>query len=366
VDRKSKENEMSLRERSGLWHFRSQFRGKEYSGSTDLAATPQNMREALEIETEFFKSLKEGRRPARQFEPLTFDKALPKFLKAAETTYRSHPNSYKRIKSSLASALEFFGGTQVSEIDGARIDDYKEWRISEHEVRDITLRHDLHALSTFFQYAIRHHWASHNPIDDVDIPSDADAIRMHVLTPEEEAKYFEFAKQFPGLHDVGRLMINQGMRPEEVTTLAKADIDLEQGKIRIRRGKTLAARRTLDVTSESRRILVARMKGDSPWIFPSSLKPGCHIGRINSAHDRVVAEAAKQGIYFKLVPYDWRHTFATRAAESKIDLGTLAALLGHGSIRCVQKYVHIQEHHKKKAMQRSDQVQQRRNRRSRS
>ena len=38
-------------------------------------------------------------------------------------------------------------------------------------------------------------------------------------------------------------------------------------------GKSPAARRTLDLTSESRVILARRMAGNSKWIFPSSRNP---------------------------------------------------------------------------------------------
>ena len=134
-------------------------------------------------------------------------------------------------------------------------------------------------------------------------------------------------------------MINQGIRPEEATVLAKADIDWGLGLIHIRRGKSLASKRSLRMTSESRAILKSRMAGDSAWIFPSSRKPGEPIGRINSAHDQVVEQAGKEGVALTFVPYDFRHTFATRAAQSGMDLATLAALLGHGSIRCVKCYV---------------------------
>jgi integrase len=109
------------------------------------------------------------------------------------------------------------------------------------------------------------------------------------------------------------------------------------------------------MTTESRVILERRMEGGSPWIFPSKRRHGKPIGRINSAHDNLVAEANKGGATIGFVPYDLRHTFATRVAQENIDLPTLAALLGHVSIRMVQKYVHPTAEHKRAAMARYDQ-----------
>ena len=63
----------------------------------------------------------------------------------------------------------------MSLIDEARLEAYKTWRVNTHQIRDITLRHDLHALSRFFCYAIKQRWTRENPIRKVEIPSDADA-----------------------------------------------------------------------------------------------------------------------------------------------------------------------------------------------
>jgi integrase len=333
---------------------RFEYKGQEYTGSSDLAATPQNMRDAGEIEMEALKALKQGKRPAAQIEVITFRNAVQKFLPWAKTEYRAHPSSCKRIMTSLSSALVFFNKHPVSAIDSAKVDDYKSWRAREHEVRDITIRHDLHALSVFFAYAIRHHWTMCNPIDEVNIPSDEDAERIHVITQEEQEEYFKRAHLNPNLHDVTRLMLNQGVRPEEAVELTKKDVDFETNKFFVSSGKTRAARRYLDMTSETKQIMECRMKGDSLWLFPSRKKPGSHIGRINSAHDRLVAKAAKAGVEIDFVPYDFRHTFATVAAQTGIDLSTLAALLGHASTRCVHKYVHPTADHKKMAMKRYD------------
>ena len=274
-----------------------------------------------------------------------FSDAKTEFLEWAKAHYREHPNSARRIGVSLSSANEFFDREPVSMIDEGRIEAYKTWRFNEHDVRGITVRHDLHALSVFFQYAQKQHWTRDNPIANVEIPSDAEAIRMHVLSADEEKLYFDHAAKHRDLYDLGRLMLNQGIRPEEVLSLSKLDVNLDRGQLQIQSGKSAAARRVLDLTPESRGILAGRMSGAATWIFRAPRKPGHHISRLNNAHDRV---CAKTGLSFVL--YDLRHTFATRMAEAGIDLATLAAILGHRSIRIVQRYVHPTAEHKKRAM----------------
>jgi len=50
------------------------------------------------------------------------------------------------------------------------------------------------------------------------------------------------------------------------------------------------------------------------------------------------------------VPYDFRHTFATRAAARGVPLSSLAAILGHANLRSIAKYVHPQQEHMDAAM----------------
>jgi hypothetical protein len=56
--------------------------------------------------------------------------------------------------------------------------------------------------------------------------------------------------------------------------MAAVGLNVERGQLQVVEGKTAAARRTLDLMTESRRILAARMGGDSAWVFPSKRNPG--------------------------------------------------------------------------------------------
>ena len=55
------------------------------------------------------------------------------------------------------------------------------WRATS-EIREVTLRHDLHALSLLFQFGQKHNWCRSNPVREVEIPSDKDATRCNDVT----------------------------------------------------------------------------------------------------------------------------------------------------------------------------------------
>jgi integrase len=285
-----------------------------------------------------------------------FNAAADEFLAwCTDVEYRSKRNTADRIKTSLASAKEHFGAMPVSAMEdgGGAIERYKTYRIREHGVRDVTLRHDLYGLSLFFQYAMKLGWAQTNPVKQVTIPSDLDAVRIHVITPEEQAAYFERAIEvkdragLSNLYDVATLMLNQGCRPEEIMSARKEYFDKAQRSLFIAGGKTRAARRPVDLTDESFKILLARMDTPGPWLFPSDRRPGKHITKLQSSHDKVCLDA---GVSFVL--YDFRHTFGTiQGAVLKQDPFTLAALMGHSNLRTIMRYVHPQKEEKLQAMQ---------------
>jgi integrase len=337
---------MGIRKRSGNWHYQFQFQGRTYSGSTGLAATERNKTSAQKFEQQKQRSVEAGAKPVTD---MPFDRACEKFLSwAFDVEYRQHPSTAARLKTSLASASYFFESRRVSSINAGLLEDYKSLRFNVHQVKPVTLRHDLHALSVFFQWAKKYGLCTENPVREVTIPSDANAIREHVLSAEEETKYFEAAKGNKNLHDLARLMLLQGFRPEEVMSSRKEGFNFEAGTYLVSNGKTRASRRMVHLDPESVQILQSRMSTPGPWLFPSDRKPGRHITKLRNAHEIACSEA---GVQFVL--YDLRHTYATRLlTQAGVDVGTVAACIGHSNLRSLQRYIHPQEEQKREAMQR--------------
>ena len=338
---------MPLRKANGKWHWRFQVDGVVYRGGTSLAATPRNRSAALRIEYQAQDKVLAGQGASLKLTVMTFSEGVEQFLRWADGEYREHPATARRHGVTLASCRRFFEKRSVHSITAGDIEDFKSWRRTEHEVREVTLRHDLHTLSKFFGYALLHDWARMNPVRDprVEIPSDKNALRANVLNPGEEMTYFEAAGRYANLYDLGRIVMRQGMRPGEVMELEQQNIDLDRGTIHIPKGKSSAARRTLHLAPDGEiEAILRRRLNDGQWVFPGK-KKGTHISKLNSSHGKVLAATG-----LRLVLYDLRHTFATRMAERGMDLATLAAILGHSDLRKVQRYVHITERHQRAAM----------------
>lgn len=363
---------MPLRKRDGMWHYRFWVDGHEYTKSTDLAATERNRNAAARKEAKDRELVITGRAHELKLEVKSFNDAAREFLQWARGEYTAHPATARRLDVSFASLKKFFGKRPVSIVLSGHVNDYKSWRRSEHGVREVTIRHDLHALSKAYRYFISHNWARANPVKREDIPSDKDAVRMHVLTAAEEMLYFAAAGEGSALYDSGRLILNQGCRPDEILQLRPDDVDLERGRVSIRDGKSRAARRHLKLTTESREICVRRLSLGEPWLFPGK-RPGSRLTKLNGVHGRILDALAvckcghrsqehedgkcrcgcaefREASRLAFVMYDFRHTFATRAAEAGMPVASLAAILGHSDLRSVMRYVHVRQDAQDRAM----------------
>jgi integrase len=351
-----------LKTKAGKLGVRFMYRGQRVYVSTGLEDTAQNRRLAKSIEAQRRRELIEGREGLQRPNAQTFQKAWTEFIEHEHKARKE--STWRRIVTSGATLTAFLGSKTVYLISAGDVEQYKVWRLSGEEehgifpVKPVTVRHDLDNLSLFFQWAKKHKYCRENLLmtGDVERPGEGDVERAYILSVNEERKYFAFLQRESisengNLHDSGRLMIQQGLRPEEVMALPKANFDIEKRTLTVGKSKTKkGSGRAIKLTAESWQILARRVSSPGSWLFPSSRRMGAHITKLNCPHDRALK---RLGMSF--VIYDLRHTFATRFIEAGGDVAVLKDIMGHKDLRTTMRYVHLSQEHQFAAMEKFEQ-----------
>jgi integrase len=278
--------------------------------------------------------------------------AMKSFLDWSEQEHKDHPSTYRRYKTSSKPILAFskFRGRPIDQITPALIEDYKLHRNrqvgkkTERPIKPATVNRELACLKAMFNCALKNRHDFSNPVSEVDfLPENNEQNR--ILSFEEQRRYLAAASET--LKDVAMLILETGMRPEEVYGIRSENVALDQSYVTIMFGKTKAARRRIPLTSAALAILDRRLKrSKGAYLFPHRKDKDKPMLKVNNAH----TTALKNSKVRRFRIYDLRHTWATRATEAGMDMPTLAALLGHSKLNMVMRYAHPQEQHQADAM----------------
>lgn len=269
--------------------------------------------------------------------PRTFADAARIYLDWYRAEHSDRPSTWRRVLVSFTALRTVFGRRPLQAIAASDLEEYKFRR--RHYVKAVTIRHDLHALSGLYQFGIRQQWCAENLVRQITIPSDRDAVRIRVLTLEEQSTYLKASQSQPTLHAVAQMILATGMRPGELLALRASDFDRRDRRIIVRGGKTAAARRSIRLKPDMENLVSRLVEGKrhQDYLFPGKL-PNTPLTTLAGPHRRACVRA---GLEFCI--YDLRHTFASRVAAKGMPLTTLAAILGHSSLRCVLRYIHPQQ-----------------------
>jgi len=342
---------LRLYKRGKIWWFELEFERKRHRKSTKV----QNRREAEGIAAKFRTALAEKRVGIIEHKPApTFETGMKAFLEWSQQEHAEHPNTHERYKTSSKPLLRFlrFKGKALDAITPGAVEEYKTHRARQKSQRTkkaimpATIICELGTLKAMFFHVCKAHKHIENPVCEVQFPQ-AGNEQDRILSYQEQRVYLAAAGKT--LRDVATLMIETGMRPEEICRIRRGylELDADDPYVQIGFGKTKAARRRVPLNPTATAILRARLEsGEGEFLFPHRKDDDKPMRNVNNAHTRALKKSRVS--YFRL--YDLRHTWATRAVQNGMDLATVAAILGHAKLNMVMRYAHPQERHKADAM----------------
>jgi len=208
-----------------------------------------------------------------------------------------------------------------------------------------TLARMLSAWRGFFRYLARDHAFTRNPFQGMRAPK-APRILPKSLSPDEAARLAELSGDDDmALRDraMVELFYSSGLRLSELTGLRLADLDLQEGTVRVT-GKGNKAR-VVPVGRFAQQALRKWLDRRAALAPPeqAALFVG-HSGRPVSPRTvqrRLQRWAARQGLSQHVHPHMLRHSFASHLLQSSGDLRAVQEMLGHASISSTQVYTHL-------------------------
>ena len=169
---------------------------------------------------------------------------------------------------------------------------------------------------------------------------------MRVVSHDEQRLYLEAAN--PLLRDVATLIVETGIRPEEVFTICQENVHLNRRYLFVPTGKTKFARRNIPLPDAAVEVLKRRLAtAKGPYLFPHRRYPNRPLTTVQKAHEDAIR---KTNVHPPFRLYDLRHTYGSRSAMAGVDLGTLKDLMGHSHIAITMRYVHPTPEHKQEAV----------------
>lgn len=245
------------------------------------------------------------------------------------------------------------GERKLSEIDVNTIADFvAEMR---QTLAPWTVRNCLKPLTKMFQYAMRRGWLVVNPVQQLAPEERPKGVKrkVRVLDTEEiqrlltvtRAGYRHRNKQ----GDLGqaldgsygllfKMAVFTGLRKGELLALTWEDVNLVEGTVTVRQGKTEAASREVNIPDFLVKDLAAEMKTEGP-VFTFDKR------NVNRSLDAALERAGLEHIRF----HDLRHTFASSLIGQGLPIDYVADQMGHASTSTTHKvYSHLFDGKKRK------------------
>ncbi|EFK07463.1 site-specific recombinase, phage integrase family [delta proteobacterium NaphS2] len=209
-----------------------------------------------------------------------------------------------------------------------------------------TLRKILVTLGQIFNYAVRHQYMDHNPLNEAERPreqareGERERDKIQILSPEQIKTLLDQEKN-PKFKMLFMLAIFTGARQGEILGAKWEDIDWKNSQIHIQRTfnksrfftpKTKTSTRRIDigptVLKELRAWKLACPKNEHDLLFPNGAGGPINYSNLVQRHFRPALKATSLPL---IRFHDLRHTFASLLIEQGENVKYIQTQLGHSS-----------------------------------
>ena len=214
--------------------------------------------------------------------------------------------------------------------------------------------HSLHRmLKMCLERAVKEELLIRNPCDNVVLPK-VEREEMKILKPENIKAYLAEAER-RGCLPMMFLELCSGLRKGELAALLWEDLDIENktisinkqatrvkgGGVKVTRPKTATSIRKEPIPQQAVDLLIQEHEKhpDSPYMFPSPVTGDMlYPDSLNDINEKILDAIGVERVRF----HDLRHTFATIALQSGVDIRTVSGMLGHADPGfTLRTYTHV-------------------------
>ena len=214
--------------------------------------------------------------------------------------------------------------------------------------------HSLHRmLKMCLERAVKEELLIRNPCDNVVLPK-VEREEMKILKPENIKAYLAEAER-RGCLPMMFLELCSGLRKGELVALLWSDLDVERqtisiskqavrvkgGGVKVTRPKTATSIRKEPIPQQAVDLLIQEHEKhpDSPYMFPSPVTGDMlYPDSLNDINEKILDAIGVERVRF----HDLRHTFATIALQSGVDIRTVSGMLGHADPGfTLRTYTHV-------------------------
>jgi integrase len=201
-------------------------------------------------------------------------------------------------------------------------------------------------------------WDGANPVKGLEMPTVKNKRDRYLSYEQADILLQELKQVSQKVHDIALIALHTGMRFGEIVNLKLQDIEWDNGTLNVADPKNEEPRKAYMTPTVKTVVkeMVDRRPGMIRDDFIFLARQGKPITEVSDTFKRVVDKLGfNRGVKDprqKICFHSLRHTFASWMIKQGENLNTVKELLGHKSIKMTERYAHLCEDSKQKAVAR--------------